>query len=140
EFGLLLVLIALLTLEQGPLGFATTIVAIGLAGASSPGAAVVGTVLLVVFEVLQRGVWSNRQRLLLLLLFPMLISATLYVGYVYPYLAEAVEQDRHMRETNFYYRIGLLQHFRSNFLWSIATFPLLIGAAGLAVAGLIRPP
>ncbi len=140
EFGLLLVLTGLLTLERGPVGLATTVVALGMAGASSPGAAVVGTVLLVSFEALQRGIWNNRTRLLLLLLVPMLISAILYVGYVYPHLAEAFEQDRHMRETNFYYRISLLQLFSSSFLWSIVTFPLLIGAVGLAVVGLIWPP
>lgn len=140
EFGVLLVLIALLTLERGPIGFATTIVAVGLAGASAPGAAVVGTALLIAFEALQRGVSNNRTRLVLLLLVPVLISGILYVGYVYPYLAEAFEQDRHMRETEFYYRIGLIQLFRNNALWSIASFPLLFGAIALAAVGITRPP
>jgi len=140
EFGLLLVLIALLTLERGITGFAMSLLAVGLAGASAPGAAVVGTALLLAFEVLQRGISNNWPRLLSLLLIPAMISGILYVMYVYPYLAEALAQDRHMRETNFYYRIGLLGLFQSNPLWSVASFPILFGAIALAVVGLTRPP
>ncbi len=140
EFGVLLVLLALLMLERDRFGFLGSLLALGLAGASSPGAAVVGTTLLVAFEVLQRGVRQNWARPLAILFVPAALSLTLYAAYVYPYFWEAVEQDRHMRETDFYYRISPWELVRINTPWAIGTYPVLFAAIALALVGFLRPP
>lgn len=140
ELGILLVFVALITLERGRLGLAVAIVALGMSGVSSPGAAVVGTVLLVAYEIFSRGLRGNGWRVGLLFCVPVFVSAALYIGYVYPYVSEAWQQERHLRTANFYYKTSLLDLWRGDPLWAVATCLQLLMAMAVAVIGYVRSP
>lgn len=103
EMGMLLVLVSLLALPRGPWGLTASILGLGLAGATSPGAALVGTSLLVAYDgyarQFDRTFWHRAP---LLLTLPILLSTTIYLGYAWPHVAEAWQQDRALRQRLLY--------------------------------------
>jgi hypothetical protein len=141
ELGILLAMCALLSFEQSTVGLAIAIVCLGLAGATSPGAAVVGTTLLISYDGIRRGFdrtfwWRG----LLIATLSVLIAASLYVGYVYPFVAEAFEQDRVLRVDGVYTTMPITQLMHDNPLWAVATLPILLCAIGSALYAYWKQP
>ncbi len=129
ELGMLAALVGLLLVERGRWGYRAAILALGLTGATTPGSAVVGTVLIVGYDAFLRG--SSRTTLLRavgLFILPPLISLGLYAWYAWPFLNEAVEQHRALSEGGFYVRASLLSQAGDDKLWAISVLPML-GAA-----------
>jgi hypothetical protein len=141
ELGMLLVMCALLLQERGKLGLAAAIVCLGLAGATTPGAAVVGTTLLISYDGIRRRFermfWN---RAILLVSLPVLISAAVYLGYVYPFVAEAWEQDRVLRIDGVYSTATLPQLIRANPQWALATLPSLLIAIFISLYAFWKQP
>jgi hypothetical protein len=141
ELGILLVMYALFLQERGTVGLALAIVFLGLAGVTSPGSAVVGTTLLISYDGIRRG-FERRfwKRAILIVTLPVLISAAMYFGYVYPFVAEAFEQDRVLRVDGVYTTMSLPEIFHENPPWAMATLPMLLGAMGMAIYIFWRRP
>ena len=141
ELGILLVMTSLLTFQRGVWGMAWAILGLGLAGVTSPGSAVVGTTLLVSYDGIRKnfrhGFW---RRAALLLTLPVLIAGAVYVGYVYPYVSEAWQQDRILRADGFYSTATLPHMVRTNPLWALATLPPIFAAIGVAIYAYWRRP
>jgi hypothetical protein len=129
EMGALLGLLALLTVERGPGGRTAAIVLLGLSGVTSPGAAIVGTTLLVAYvgfrRNFDRSFWPRAAALVIV---PPLISVGIYAWYTWPDMAEAIEQHRLLNEENVYYRLIFIELVRSNPYWIVSTVPLLLAA------------
>ena len=139
--GILLVFVGLLTVERGTWGLCVAVAALGLAGVTSPGAAIVGTVLLVCYlgfrGKLDRAFWA---RAALLVLIPPLISAGLYAAYAWPWLSEALAQHRQLVEHRVYFQPMPWQLLRDNLFWDASTVPLLLAATAACVYCLRRRP
>ncbi len=141
EMGMLLALISLLTLPRGAWGLAASIIGLGLAGATSPGAALVGTTLLVAYDgfsrQFDRAFW---RRTVLLLTLPILLSAAIYIGYAWPHVAEAWQQDHALRTSGFYTTLPAVRLFRFNPIWALTTAGTTVAAVVLAVYARLRRP
>ena len=114
---------------------------LGLAGVTSPGAAIVGTILLVSYDGIRRNFSAAFwRRSLLLVTCSVLISAAVYIGYVYPYVIEAWQQDRVLRGDRFYSTATFLETIRTNPLWAVATLSPIFAAIGIALYAFWRKP
>ncbi|MGD9719754.1 MAG: hypothetical protein AB7O59_00875 [Pirellulales bacterium] len=141
ELGILLVLVGLLAVERGALGMAGAIVALGMAGATAPGAAIVGTVLIVAYDGFRREFDpSFRRRAVTLCLLSPLVSLAIYAWYTWPYLSEAWEQHRALDTADVYYAESVLAIILRHPAWALFTLPLLIAAFVVGCYCLWRRP
>jgi len=141
ELGMLLALVGLLVLERGTLGLAIGIVALGLTGVTTPGAAIVGTTLFVAYDGFRRefrGAFWRRAAAIVLL--APLVSIAVYAWYAYPHYAEAWAQDQHLRKTQIYTTSPFLKMVTGNLRWSLVTFPIVGLSLVLGCYCLFRKP
>ncbi len=140
ELGMLFVLLAVLTVHRGRWGFWAAIVCLGCVGATSPGAAIVGTLLLASFELLTYRLSSgSRWRILTLLTVPPAISIAIYLAYTWPYTLAAWEQHRVLEDTLYVTQpLSSIVHNRP--WWGISTLTPIVGMTLLVAYGnLCRP-
>lgn len=93
ELAALLVVAALVALSARPKRYAVAVVLLGLVGATSPGAALIGTALLMLCDLLSASAvrrWAVRWAVML----PAAagLAAALWYAFVHPYAAQAIEQ------------------------------------------------
>lgn len=140
ELGMLFVLLAVLTIHHGKWGFWAAAGFLGCVGATSPGAAIVGTLLLMSFDlVTYRFRQGTRWRMLALASVPPLISIAIYLVYTWPYTAEAWQQH-HALEQSLYVTQALSSIVHNRPRWGISTLTPILGLILLVIYGNTRRP
>ncbi len=127
ELGMLFVVIALIGIRSR--FWIGAAIALGLTGATTPGAAIVGTILTLAYD----GIFSHWSRPYLLraitvLIVAPLLSLVLYTAFMWPYVAEAFEQHRYLMDSNFYFWTSPRQLVGEARLQAVALFGLVITA------------
>jgi hypothetical protein len=108
EFALLIATLALVAVELRPHWFWLPILLLGITGVTSPGTAVVGTVLVVAYARF-REIWTRhfiRNAALVVVVAPC-VSAIIYAAFYWPDLSAAIEQHWHLERVGFYSKATL---------------------------------
>lgn len=136
EFALLLVTLALVAIEYWPNRTWIPILLLGATGVTSPGAAVVGTVLVVAYAWF-RDFWPQHRirRSVVTFAFAPVVSALMYAALNWPHLSDAVAQHWHLENAGFYSKASLSELLLS--LPEIVVPPLVFAAVTVltAIAG-----
>jgi hypothetical protein len=109
EFALSIATLALIAVEHWPNRVGIPIVLLGITGITSPGTAVVGTVLVLAYARF-RELWPFRfvRNAALVIVLAPAVSALLYTAFFWPLVTAAIQQHWHLDRTGVYSRATLL--------------------------------
>jgi hypothetical protein len=140
ELGMLFVVLGVLAICRAGWGLWAAVACLGCVGATSPGAAIVGTLLLTTFDLLNHKFQpGTRWRQIMLLTIPPAISIGIYVAYTWPYTWDAWRQHQVLEETLYVTQpLSSIVHNRPP--WAVSTLGPIFGSIILVLYGVSRRP
>jgi hypothetical protein len=129
KLGMVLILIALYVLRRETWGIWLSALLLGLTAVTTPGAAIVGGVLLIIYDACLSAKWSDwLKRCTILATVSGLVAFLIYGDYIGWRWADAWEQNRVLFVEKVYTTQSLLATAASDPMWIVGTLPVIAAA------------